>query len=69
MQENFIGVVGIIFGVIILVGIVSSFIKMYRKAVQGEALVRTGMGGTKVSFSGNVCSARFTQAGDHGYHT
>ncbi len=52
MQENFIGVVGIIFGVIILIGIVSSFIKMYRKAVQGEALVRTGMGGTKVSFSG-----------------
>ena len=52
MQENIIGVVGIIFGVIILIGIVSSFIKMYRKAVQGEALVRTGMGGTKVSFSG-----------------
>ncbi len=52
MQENIIGVVGIIFGVIILIGIISSFIKMYRKAVQGEALVRTGMGGTKVSFSG-----------------
>ena len=25
---------------------------MYRKALQGEALVKTGMGGTKVSFNG-----------------
>ncbi len=36
----------VLFGIIILV------IKTYRKATQGQALVRTGQGGTKVSFDG-----------------
>ncbi|MFC6999022.1 flotillin family protein [Rufibacter roseus] len=36
----------VVFGVFVII------IKMYRKAIQGEALVRTGMGDTKVSFSG-----------------
>ncbi|GGK86640.1 flotillin family protein [Rufibacter glacialis] len=35
-----------VFGVLLVI------IKMYRKAIQGEAMVRTGMGDTKVSFSG-----------------
>lgn len=37
---------------IVWIGLVSAVIKMYQKAKQGEALVRSGMGGTKVSFSG-----------------
>ncbi|MEL7005278.1 MAG: flotillin family protein, partial [Bacteroidota bacterium] len=42
----------IVFGVIFLIGFISLFIKMWRKAVQGEALIRTGLGDAKVSFSG-----------------
>ncbi|QCK16847.1 flotillin family protein [Mangrovivirga cuniculi] len=42
----------LIVGVILVIGIISMFIKMYRKAVQGEALIRTGLGDAKVSFSG-----------------
>ena len=43
---------GSILAVVFVIGIISAIIKMYRKALQGEAMVRTGMGGTKVSFSG-----------------
>lgn len=39
-------------GVIFFIGILVFFVKMYQKAVQGEALVRTGSGDVKVSFSG-----------------
>ena len=42
----------IVVGSILLIGIISMFIKMYRKAIQGEALIRTGLGDAKVSFSG-----------------
>ncbi|MFY0601782.1 MAG: flotillin family protein [Cyclobacteriaceae bacterium] len=42
------GTVSAILFIIILIVVV----KMYRKALQGQALVRTGMGGTKVNFSG-----------------
>ena len=42
----------IVAGSILLIGIISMFIKMYRKAIQGEALIRTGLGDAKVSFSG-----------------
>lgn len=45
-------IVLIVAGAILLIGIISMFIKMYRKAVQGEALIRTGLGDAKVSFSG-----------------
>ena len=38
--------------VVALLGLVILFVKMYQKAVQGEALVRTGSGDVKVSFSG-----------------
>lgn len=43
----------IIAGIIaIVVGAVLIAARMYRKAAQGQALVRTGVGGTKVSFDG-----------------
>ncbi len=44
--------VWIIVGVVLFIGFISLFIKMYRKAVQGEALIRTGVGDARVSFSG-----------------
>jgi uncharacterized membrane protein YqiK len=37
---------------IVVIGFIAIVIKMYQKAIQGEALVRTGLGDTKVSFSG-----------------
>ncbi|MFD2787130.1 flotillin family protein [Hymenobacter rubripertinctus] len=39
---------------VFLLGFVAIVARMYKKAVQGEALVRTGMGDTKVSFSGII---------------
>ena len=38
--------------VFILIAMVILIARMYRKAVQGEALVRTGAGGTRISFNG-----------------
>lgn len=38
--------------ILILFGFLIVLIKTFKKAVQGQALVRTGQGGTKVSFSG-----------------
>ncbi|RFP65966.1 flotillin family protein [Hymenobacter lapidiphilus] len=46
-------VVLVIIAVFVL-GFVAFVARMYNKAVQGEALVRTGMGDTKVSFSGII---------------
>ncbi len=42
--------VGII--VFVSIGLAAMILKMYKKAIQGFALVRTGFGNTKVSFSG-----------------
>ncbi len=42
----------IVAGAFFCIGILTALVKMYNKALQGQALVRTGMGGTKVSFSG-----------------
>ena len=39
---------------IVMIGIVTFFIRLYKKAIQGEALLRTGLGGTKVTFSGMI---------------
>ncbi|NVO85827.1 flotillin family protein [Hymenobacter sp. P5252] len=39
---------------VFVLGFVAFVARMYNKAVQGEALVRTGMGDTKVSFSGII---------------
>ncbi len=40
------------FVVLMIFGLLALLIKCYRKIEQGRALVRTGMGGSKVSFSG-----------------
>jgi len=45
-------VAGSIFLVLIFVTGIISFLTCYRKVEQGKALVRNGMGGTKVSFAG-----------------
>lgn len=38
--------------VLLCIGFFITLIKCYRKVLQGQALIRNGMGGTKVSFSG-----------------
>jgi len=42
----------VIVGAVIIVGLLVAIAKFYKKAKQGEALVKTGVGGTKVSFTG-----------------
>lgn len=42
----------VVIAVFASIGLITAIIKMYRKALQGQAMVRTGMGGTEVSFSG-----------------
>lgn len=37
---------------VIIIGLLIAIAKFYKKTFQGEAIVRTGVGGTKVSFSG-----------------
>lgn len=37
---------------VIIVALLVALAKFYKKAIQGEALVKTGVGGTKVSFTG-----------------
>ena len=53
MLENSSFVVSIITAVVI-VGFLAMIVNWYKKAKQGEAIVKTGMGGTKVSFSGLI---------------
>lgn len=40
--------------VVIIIGLLALLVKCYRKVAQGEALIRNGYGGTKVSFSGKI---------------
>ena len=51
MLEQLSLVVIVIIAILVL-GFLAIVARMYQKAVQGEALVRTGLGDTKVSFSG-----------------
>ena len=47
--------VGIVVGIIVAVivfGLIALFISMYKKVPQGKAMVKTGLGGLKVSFNG-----------------
>lgn len=46
------GYTSIIIIVVLCLGVLALLIRMYRKALQGQALVKTGLGGTKVNFSG-----------------
>ena len=48
------GLIGIIFGSILLLGMIIWIISMYKKVVQGKVLVRTGAGGTKVFFNAGL---------------
>ena len=55
LQINFLGNIGLIVFVIVvllLLGVAILSAKWYRKVAQGEALVRTGAGGVKISFNG-----------------
>lgn len=49
-----IGVIVLAVAVLLFVGLIALVVKCYHKVAQGEALIRNGMGGTKVSFSGMV---------------
>ena len=40
--------------VVIVMGFLALLVKCYRKVSQGEALIRNGVGGTQVSFSGKL---------------
>lgn len=51
MFNNIFVVVGIIVAVIAF-GLIALFISMYKKVPQGKAMVKTGLGGLKVSFNG-----------------
>lgn len=51
LASNMTMIIGISVAVII-VGLLIAVAKFYKKASQGEAIVRTGVGGTKVSFDG-----------------
>ncbi len=46
--------VSIIVGVVLIFGIIALFSKFYYKASQGQALVRTGVGGIRISFNGLI---------------
>jgi len=45
-------VVGLVLTVLVAFGLLYMFVKLYQKVDQGTALVRNGVGGTQVSFSG-----------------
>lgn len=51
MIQN-LGIGLIVLIVFVTIGIISLIIKTYRKATQGQAMVRTGAGGAKVTFTG-----------------
>ena len=51
LASNMTIIVAVVIAVIII-GLLVAIAKFYKKASQGEALVRTGVGGTKVSFAG-----------------
>jgi uncharacterized membrane protein YqiK len=56
-----IAIAGIVILAFFLFGILAIISKWYRKAEQGQALVRTGIGGTQVSFSGMIVLPVFHQ--------
>jgi len=54
-QSNFMGQLGsvlLVVGILFIVGISVLIIRCWRKVTQGTAIVRNGVGGTKVSFTG-----------------
>ncbi len=53
MTAEVLAVVSVV-GILILLGLIAMVMKCYRKVDQGLAIVRNGVGGTQVSFSGKV---------------
>ena len=54
-QSNFLGELGavlLVVGILFVLGISVLIIRCWRKVTQGTAIVRNGVGGTKVSFTG-----------------
>lgn len=49
-----VGATGVIAALVIAIGVVILVVKCFRKIEQGKAIVRNGIGGTRVSFSGIV---------------
>ena len=49
-----VGATGLIASLVVAIGVTILVVKCYRKIEQGKAIVRNGIGGTKVSFSGIV---------------
>jgi len=45
-------IVIVIVGVVVVLGFITMISKWYYKCLQGQALIKTGIGGTKVSFNG-----------------
>ncbi|MCA9216660.1 MAG: flotillin family protein, partial [Planctomycetales bacterium] len=49
---GFVVAVGMVLFSMLAIGLLYTFVKLYQKVEQGTALVRNGLGGTKVSFGG-----------------
>lgn len=51
-MPELLGLIFVAIGVILIFGLLGVIVKCYRKVEQGTAIVRTGVGGTRVSFEG-----------------
>ena len=51
-MPQLLGLIFVGLGVVLLLGLIGVIVKCYRKVEQGTAIVRTGVGGTRVSFEG-----------------
>lgn len=54
MDFGSLGIGAVIIGVVIFLGIIGMLARFYRKVEQGKVLIRNGVGGAKVSFSGKI---------------
>ena len=51
---EFVSMVAMTLVVLLFVGVLAMLVKCYHKVEQGSALIRNGLGGTRVSFGGMV---------------
>ena len=51
-MPELIGLIIIVGGAVLLLGLLGVIVKCYRKVEQGTSIIRTGVGGTRVSFEG-----------------
>jgi len=54
MFANLLTVVGIIIAAIVFIGIPAMIYSFYKKIPQGQAIIRTGVGGTKVAYENGI---------------